>query len=163
MSDVNVSEAQLMVDPYLSSNASAIFASSGLLNSTQSSMHNSSVGGRSFVFSEVSALIDDNEHNADVNRAGGVRIFDGDQEGIDMLESLFESMDPAAVAAAGAESNVLAVSLKLPVHMRRSVWSLEDFQLQKQLHKGYASEVYKVGVRVKSCTWVYLVLLLKVG
>lgn len=39
---------------------------------------------------------------------------------------------------------LLAVSPMLPLDMRRSVWSLEDYTIIKQLHKGYASEVFQV-------------------
>ena len=35
-------------------------------------------------------------------------------------------------------SNIIAVSSKLPVAMRRSNWSLKDFNVTRLLHQGYA-------------------------
>lgn len=40
------------------------------------------------------------------------------------------------------DSNVLAVSGALPAAMKRSVWSVKDYSIGKQLHKGYASRVF---------------------
>lgn len=44
----------------------------------------------------------------------------------------------------GTTTSILAVSSALPHRMRRPRWSLDDYQLLKQLHKGYASDVYQV-------------------
>jgi hypothetical protein len=57
-----------------------------------------------------------------------------------------------AAAAAGPAKSVgkkryklLSVFPLLPPAMRREEWSLNQFAVEKRLHKGYASEVYKVG------------------
>lgn len=61
------------------------------------------------------------------------------------------SDDPTAVGSAqdiltadGRTSVLLAASPALPHSMRRLKWTVEDYQLVKQLHKGYASDVYQV-------------------
>lgn len=58
----------------------------------------------------------------------------------------------AAAAAAGPAKPVskrryklLSLFPLLPPAMRRDEWSLSQFAVEKRLHKGYASEVYKVG------------------
>jgi hypothetical protein len=111
VSDVNVSEAQAMVDPSASSGPQALFS------------------GSNAIFSEVNALID-----------AAVDDDDGGPQGFQVGVKL----DAAGEVLGGSESNVLAVSLKLPVRMRRVKWSINDYQLLKQLHKGYASEVFQV-------------------
>jgi hypothetical protein len=57
----------------------------------------------------------------------------------------------AAAAAAGPSKPVskkryklLSLFPLLPPAMRRDEWSLNQFAVEKRLHKGYASEVYKV-------------------
>lgn len=56
----------------------------------------------------------------------------------------------AAAAAAPAKPvskrryKLLSVYALLPPSMRREEWSLSQFAVEKRLHKGYASEVYKV-------------------
>jgi len=50
---------------------------------------------------------------------------------------------PGIMTKPRKSSNVLAVSEALPPAMRRSMWSLADYQLTKQLHKGYASDVFQ--------------------
>lgn len=64
-----------------------------------------------------------------------------------------EAAAAAAVAAAGPAKPVskrryklLSLFPLLPPSMRRDEWSLSQFAVEKRLHKGYASEVYKVGV-----------------
>jgi hypothetical protein len=59
----------------------------------------------------------------------------------------------AAAAAAGPAKPIakkryklLSVFPLLPPAMRREEWSLSQFAVEKRLHKGYASEVYKVGM-----------------
>ncbi|KXZ48406.1 hypothetical protein GPECTOR_28g813 [Gonium pectorale] len=47
------------------------------------------------------------------------------------------------ISADGSTSSILAVSPALPARMRRPHWSLADYQLLKQLHRGYASDVYQ--------------------
>jgi len=59
----------------------------------------------------------------------------------------------AAAAAAPAKPvskrryKLLSVYALLPPSMRREEWSLSQFAVEKRLHKGYASEVYKVCIR----------------
>lgn len=48
------------------------------------------------------------------------------------------------LTADGRSSVLLAASPALPQSMRRLKWTIEDYQLIKQLHKGYASDVYQV-------------------
>ncbi|KAG2449847.1 hypothetical protein HYH02_005370 [Chlamydomonas schloesseri] len=48
----------------------------------------------------------------------------------------------------GTSTSILAVSSALPHRMRRPRWSLDDYQLLKQLHRGYASDVYQARCKV---------------
>lgn len=64
-----------------------------------------------------------------------------------------EAAKVAAAAAAGPAKPItkrryklLSVFPLLPPAMRREEWSLSQFAVEKRLHKGYASEVYKVGI-----------------
>ncbi|GIL64071.1 hypothetical protein Vafri_18046 [Volvox africanus] len=52
------------------------------------------------------------------------------------------------ISADGTTNSILAVSAALPARMRRPHWSLEDYQLLKQLHRGYASDVYQARCKV---------------
>ncbi len=52
------------------------------------------------------------------------------------------------MSADGKTYSILAVSAALPHRMRRPRWSVNDYVLLKQLHHGYASDVYQVGARV---------------
>ncbi|GIL76510.1 hypothetical protein Vretimale_6031 [Volvox reticuliferus] len=52
------------------------------------------------------------------------------------------------ISADGSTNSILAVSSALPARMRRPRWSLEDYQLLKQLHRGYASDVYQARCKV---------------
>ncbi|GLC75256.1 hypothetical protein PLESTF_001614000 [Pleodorina starrii] len=52
------------------------------------------------------------------------------------------------ISADGTTNSILAVSSALPTRMRRPLWSLEDYQLLKQLHRGYASDVYQARCKV---------------
>ncbi|KAG2437895.1 hypothetical protein HXX76_005512 [Chlamydomonas incerta] len=52
------------------------------------------------------------------------------------------------ISANGSSTSILAVSSALPHRMRRPRWSLDDYQLLKQLHKGYASDVYQARCKV---------------
>lgn len=74
------------------------------------------------------------------------------------------AQQPTAAAAAAATGGapkpkgkykLLCVYPVLPHAMRRDMWSLNDFGVVKQLHKGYAASVYKVGLlSVLSCWFI---------
>ncbi|GFR50571.1 hypothetical protein Agub_g12845, partial [Astrephomene gubernaculifera] len=52
------------------------------------------------------------------------------------------------ISTDGTTTSILAVSPALPARMRRPRWSLEDYQLLKQLHRGYASDVFQAVCKV---------------
>lgn len=59
----------------------------------------------------------------------------------------------ATVAPPPKPSSILYVSPHIPPALARDVWSVKDFAIIKCLHKGYASQVFKVShaSRVQVC------------
>lgn len=77
------------------------------------------------------------------------------REGLRLIATAHQDDKEAAAAAAAAAAGpaktvtkrrykLLSVYPLLPPSMRREEWSLSQFAVEKRLHKGYASEVYKV-------------------
>lgn len=74
----------------------------------------------------------------------------GAQVDIELLNTLLNQDDcPSPGIFHPSRSNILAVSPALPNAMRRVKWSLDDYVLLKQLHKGYASDVFHVSKGVE--------------
>eukprot|EP00878_Enallax_costatus_P032774 GHUV01036042.1.p1 GENE.GHUV01036042.1~~GHUV01036042.1.p1 ORF type:complete len:424 (+),score=145.26 GHUV01036042.1:140-1411(+) len=69
----------------------------------------------------------------------------------------------SSAAAAGAPKRkykLLSVYPLLPPNMRREEWSLTDFKIDKKLHAGYASEVWRVSA---SCSMLSLLAMSELG
>jgi hypothetical protein len=54
-------------------------------------------------------------------------------------------------AAPPRKYKMLSIDPLLPPAMRREEWALHQFIIEKKLHAGYASEVYKVSAQDKLC------------